>query len=143
MVHKRSAESLKRQREKNQKRVRKQIASIPYTSTDRSRHKPPEREKYVNFPYICQDLQLGVLIQCLKNSISTKLITNLEKSTDQLIKLFSPPTHTTSRGKQKCYYFGHWRDSCEYITQCPHTKNPAFQDWFKSNADLFDFLSNL
>jgi len=143
MVHKRSDESKKRRNERKQKRPRFQTISVPHTKTDRERYKSPEREKYVSFPFVCQDLHNGVLIHFLPKTISLELIATLENSTNILMESFPPPTDRTCRGEQKCYYFGHWRDSSFNINMCPNSKNSAFPEWLKCNNELFTTLSDL
>jgi len=141
-VHKRSEKGKHHQIEKKRKRIRIQTLSIPHTKTDRERFKPPDKEMYVNFPFICRGLQHGVLIHHFKDLIPTELVTTLESSTESLNNLFPPPSNQTSRGNQNCYYFGHWRDSSSSIHKCPHSNSLSFQTWFEKNKNLFEFLSD-
>jgi len=141
--HKRSKDGQERRNEKKRKRVRTKASAIPYTNTDKQRNQPPEREVYINFPYIHSDLHNGTLIHFLKDVIPSKFVKTLQTTTSILIEVFKPTKHETCRGEQLCYYFGHWRDSSKNIIMCPHTKNPAFSDWFNNNKPLFEFLGDL
>jgi len=75
--------------------------------------------------------------------IPLEFIKTLETTTNTLAEHFKPPVDQTCRGKQLCYYFGHWCESSKTITMCPHTKNIAFGNWYNNNLSLFKFLGNL
>jgi hypothetical protein len=141
--HSRSLEGIEKRNEQKKNRTQYQRIVFPYTDTDRKRYKPPSREKYVKFPFISEELLNCVLLHFFKTIIPIELVTTLETSTTTLIESFSIPSDTTVRGKQNCYYFGHWRESSPKITQCPHTQNPAFEPWFKANSPLFVYLSSV
>jgi hypothetical protein len=50
-------------------------------------------------------------LESSNKSSPTEFIKTLESSTNELIDLFPPPIDSKCRGEQKCYYFGHWRES--------------------------------
>jgi len=143
MVHSRTLEKQERRNEQKKNRTRHQHIVFPHTDTDKKRYRPPEREKYVQYPFISEEPLKCVLLHFFKTIIPLELVTTLETSTTTLIEQFSTPSDTTVRGKQNCYYFGHWRESSPTITQCPHTRNPAFEPWLKANSLLFQCLSSI
>lgn len=137
---KRSEEAIARRKEK---RLRKVFIALPKTKAECKRWKPPAEEIVPSSPLVVKDLQEGVLIRTFPNSIATELMDTLGTSTDQLIKSYPPPADRTCRGKQNCYYFGHWRKYTSDITKTLHTVHEAFQVWYQHNTPLFQFLSNL